>query len=73
MESERFFSLATSLYQNKQRNNLSGESAAKLLFIKVIEKKTNGKNEEMVYEENETESEEEDGVEPFEESEIFGL
>lgn len=38
VESERFFSGATSLYQNKSRNKLSGDRAEKLLFIKGTNK-----------------------------------
>lgn len=34
VDSERFFSGATALYQNKSRNKLSGKRAEKLLFIK---------------------------------------
>ena len=39
VDSERFFKGAASIYQNKQRNRLSADAAAKLLFIKATESK----------------------------------
>lgn len=38
VDSERFFSGATALYQNKSRNRLSAERAEKLLFVKGVDK-----------------------------------
>ena len=64
VESETFFSDATSLYGNKQRNRLSAESAQKLLQIKVMLKR-NIINVQVIKEKKE-ESEESDSGEEYE-------
>uniref|UniRef100_A0A914Q8Z6 HAT C-terminal dimerisation domain-containing protein n=1 Tax=Panagrolaimus davidi TaxID=227884 RepID=A0A914Q8Z6_9BILA len=39
LDSERFFNGATSIFENKDRNNLSGKTAEKLLFVKAWDRK----------------------------------
>lgn len=39
IESERFFSDATALYEKKQRNRLGGKTGGRLLYVRVMQKK----------------------------------
>uniref|UniRef100_A0AC34F955 HAT C-terminal dimerisation domain-containing protein n=1 Tax=Panagrolaimus sp. ES5 TaxID=591445 RepID=A0AC34F955_9BILA len=59
IESESFFSDATALYGNKQRNKLSAASAHKLLQIRVMQKRNNSNPDPVFDEEQESDSDEE--------------
>lgn len=59
VESESFFSDATALYGNKQRNRLSADSAQKLLQIRVMQKRNVDSAETINKEREESDSDEE--------------